>query len=224
MNSLSQASTFNASGVNFLSDGNFEEARNAFTNAIHLVKREIAVLQAPSRKRQDPAFPLEAELFQVYNSDNDQSPVFNQSIVIRQPADEALKNESTVQLYSGVIIYNMALTYHIEATETNYEGKRRKSEQLYEMALKLLLSDRSQSSCQQHVSILLPLACCTNLAQLRIGRGSDETAQECLDVAARLISALKAGSANFLNEPMVQGLILSAFFLRSQLIQAAPAA
>jgi hypothetical protein len=97
-------------------------------------------------------------------------------------ASETLPSEDTIQVYSSVLILNIALAYHRKGVSGN-EASLAMAEQMYGMVIKLL------SDCEhnQGVALVAKLASMNNLSLLQRNQGYHNLAQQGFQYLGDLI-------------------------------------
>lgn len=230
MSLMQQAVDLNSHGVKLLSSKhrNYEGAVKAMSHSISLMKQELTTMAGSDHSTTSAnVSEVTSAAIKIVNlsedaiGESDEDIVFNQAISISYKEGDHIATEQDIQVYSGAVIYNIALANHHQAIHQCYKTKGlsvaagKKAEKLYDTAIKLLSSRSFLNRSQERASVLVQLACCNNLAQLRFHYGAEDSARECLDVASSILAMTDQSAALVFNEPVVQGLILSAFFLRT---------
>jgi hypothetical protein len=215
MEFFAQAARLNNQGVTALLEGDDKAAVPALTQSIKMMKQEMS---RPSNSNMKKSVTLsddcEHSTVELPGFQGAQtSYIFTEAITIPENGDQS---ELHTHIYSAVVIFNLALTFHREGKNGKIESMV-KAQKLYTMVLKIL-----NNQCMNRVAVIAKLASINNLSQIRFDCGEYELAREGLDH----VSAFIRGSGNtknaMLEEPEIQGLLMNVLLLKEPVI--APAA
>lgn len=124
-----------------------------------------------------------------------------------ETAEQSSVNEIELNLYSAVVIFNLALAYQASSCHTVYASK---AEKLYCMVLRLLDDD----TCRHiRIAFLMKLASMSHLAHIRYYTGFPNGAREQMRRLTYFVRRMTSQAA-VLQEPAVQGLLLNALVLK----------
>ena len=246
MESILEAQQLNNQGVKALERGDDESALTSLAKAIRILKQQIASAPNPeddavdedSKKMSFASSAQHSTVMLPEMGEQHQSFIFNEALNLSRPPGSQYDEELTehdVHVYTGVVIFNLALAHHRRGKDgqvaTGRGGCLTKADKLYGMALKVLAHDFTNS-----VSVLVKLASINNMAEIRFEMGDNDSArtglqllskllQQCSDStlsnSTRSMSSSIADSPMF-QEPQIQGLLMNVLLLRAPKV--APAA
>jgi hypothetical protein len=238
--SIPRAIQLNNDGVSALMEGNENLAIASLSQSIRLLKQELAVrytsgcaAKLASHKKghgsnaSDESFtvnpiqePSNTTTIQLpEREEQHQSFLFNEALTIgacTSDDDEDNCTAQDIQIYTGAVIFNLALSYHRKADQ----GSLTKADKLYTMVLKLLVDDFTS-----RVSVLVKLASINNIAQIRFQSGNFVSAAAGLDhltsfmrgsaMAASADSSSGAMSSRpMFQEAQIKGLLMNVLLLK----------
>ena len=249
MEAIFQAQKLNNEGVEAMKRGDEAVAVTSLAKAIKLLKQNVASSSTPTNNS-NPASDDDDEndtkktsscLSQAQHytvalpemGDEQQSFIFNEAIIVSTPSpyddeDEEVSEEH-VHVYTGIVIFNLALAHHRKAKSSQITTGRcgclTKADKLYGMALKILGHDFSNT-----ISVLVKLASINNMAVIRFEMGDSERAksglqhlskmlQQCSDLTPNMSCAT---DSPMFQEPQIKGLLMNVLLLRAPRV--APAA
>jgi hypothetical protein len=212
MNFLKQeALRLNNEGVMLLQLENREQqAMTCLTQSLNMVKHLLAKTTSDdSTSSSNPlnkALNIQPTAHSLPNLEDCKSFIYCSLLVFSLDEAETVPSEDTLQVYSAVIILNIALAYHRKGVSGN-EACLAKAEKLYVMVTKLL------SGCEnnQGIALVAKLASINNLSLLRHSQGDYNFSQEgfqylgdLMDVAGENLTRSSLCSAQ-----MYQGMLLN---------------
>jgi hypothetical protein len=213
MNSLKQkALRLNNEGVMLLLLENREhQAMTCLMQSLNMVKHLLATTTSDdSRSSSNPfnkAQNIQLTAHSLPNLLQDSNGfIYCSLLAFSLEEAETVPSEDTLQIYSAVIILNIALAYHRKGVSGNVACLA-KAEKMYVMVTKLL------SGCEnnQGIALVAKLASINNLSLLRHSRGDYNFSQEgfqCLgdlmDVAGQNLTR-----SSLCNAQMYQGMLLN---------------
>jgi hypothetical protein len=215
MDFFAQAARLNNQGVTALLEGNDKAAVATLTRSIKMMKQEMS---KPSNSDMKKSATLSDDCehstveFPGFQGAHE-SYLFTEAITIPENGD---RSELDTQIYTAVVIFNLALTVHREGKNGKIEFMD-KAQKLYTMALKIL-----NNQCMNRVAVIVKLASINNLSQIRFDCGEYELAREGLDHVSAFMRASGNTNNAMLVEPEIQCLLMNVLLLKAPVI--APAA
>jgi hypothetical protein len=215
MDFFAQAARLNNQGVTALLEGDDKAAVVALTQSIKMMKQAMSKpSNSDMKKSATLSDDCEHSTVELPGFQGDlESYLFTEAITIPENGDQS---ELDTQIYSAVVIFNLALPVHREGKNGKIESMV-KAQKLYTMVLKIL-----NNQCMNRVAVIVKLASINNLSQIRFDCGEYELAREGLDHVSAFMRA--SGNANnaMLEEPEIQALLINVLLLKAPVI--APAA
>jgi hypothetical protein len=210
-----QAARLNNHGVTALLEGDDKAAVAALTQSIKMMKQDMS---KPSNSDMKKSITLsddcEHSTVELPGFQGAQEAfIFTEAITIPENGDQS---ELDTQIYSAVVIFNLALTFHREGKNGKIKSMV-KAQKLYTMVLKIL-----NNQCMNRVAVIAKLASINNLSQIRFDCGKYELAREGLDHVSAFLRASGNTNNTMLEEPEIQGLLINVLLLKAPVI--APAA
>ena len=190
MESTSIAS-LNAQAVAMLRQGDYQQANSLLAQALHGVLAKISGLPCPDKLNESESLldsDRSADAFlsvrlddHTYNPEDSKVLLFyNHAFVIRGDDDQILVSKQREGWLSAVLLYNMAMSYHLMATTTSSQQCH-----FYNTALKLYASAwsllTSEFPIQSNDTMLLTMALLNNKAHLHACFHDAEKAFICLE-------------------------------------------
>jgi hypothetical protein len=226
MNSLKQeALRLNNEGVMLLLlESREQHAMNCLTQSLNMVKHLLAKTTSDdSRSSSNPlnkALKIQPTAHSLPNLQYSNGFIYCSLLAFSlEKAEETVPSEDNIQVYSALIILNIALAYHRRGVSGN-EACLAKAENMYVMVTKLL------SDCEnnQGIALVAKLASINNLSLIRHSRGDYNFSRDgfqylgdLMDVAGENLTRSSLCSAQ-----MYQGMLLN--ILCVVRLDAAPAA
>jgi hypothetical protein len=228
MDIIQRAITLNNDAVQALVDGNDARAAESLTRAIKIFKDELSKPPQVSLPEDSSYFvadesspsstTLTVQLPELHQEQ--QSFLFNQALKLPEHSvngeNRPTVSESDLHVYTGAVIFNLALAHHRKGMNSGQGALLIKSEKLYSMILKLLSDDDHNTS---RIAILVKLATVNNLAQRCFESGDFEQARQGL---GHLSSTFRIKSLSFLQEDNIKELLMNVLLLKPPKV--APAA
>jgi hypothetical protein len=218
MSIFAQAARLNNQGVTALLEGGDKAAVAALTESIKMMKQELS--RPPSNSDMKKSATLsddwcEHSIVELPHFQRAQeSYLFTAAISIPENGDQS---EVDTQIYSAVVIFNLALAVHRGDMNGKIESMA-KAQKLYTMVLKVL----NKNQCMSRVAVIVKLASINNLSQIRFDCGEYELAREGLDHLSVFMRASGNTNNAMLEEPEIQCLLMNVLLLKAPVI--APAA
>jgi hypothetical protein len=138
-----------------------------------------------------------------------ESYLFTEAITIPEHGDQS---EVDTQIYSAVVVFNLALAVHREGKNGKIESMA-KAQKLYTVLI---------NQCMHRITVIAKLAAINNLSQIRFDCGEYERAREGLDHISAFMRASSNTNQTMLEAPEIQGLLMNVLLLKAPVI--APAA
>jgi hypothetical protein len=216
MEFFAQAARLNNQGVTALLEGDDKAAVAALTQSIKMMKQAMSKpSNSDMKKSATLSDDCEHSTVELPGFQGDlESYIFTEAITIPENGDQS---ELDTQIYSAVVIFNLALTVHREGKNGKIESMVKKAQKLYTMVLKIL-----NNQCMNRVAVIAKLASINNLSQIRFDCGEYELAREGLDRVSAFLRASGNTNNAMLEEPEIQGLLINVLLLKAPVI--APAA
>jgi tetratricopeptide (TPR) repeat protein len=211
MTLFAEASDLNNRAVVALIEGDDQFAIQSMTEAIKILKQELAKPATPYEAIKSTEAP-EFKTVEIpdLRSGDDHHEVFNQAIHVPCTGDES---QLDAHVYSAAVIFNLALAHHRGALQGN-EEYRKKAVKLYTMVLRVL----DDSLIEFRAAVMVKLATINNLAQIQFANGDYEAAREGL---SHLSNFVRVANGEVLAEPQVRGLLMSVLLIREPKVAAA---
>ena len=221
MNTFAQAARLNNQGVAALLEGKDMAAVAALTRSIKMMKKEIFLKPASSahsdimKKSATLSDDCEYSAVELPGFQGaKESYLFTGAIAIPENGDQS---ESNTQIYSAVVVFNLALAVHREGKNGKIESMA-KAQKLYTVILEVL-----NNQCMNRVAVIVKLAAINNLSQIRFDCGEYyELAREGLDHLSAFMRAGGNTNRAVLEKPEIQGLLMNVLLLKEPVF--APAA
>jgi hypothetical protein len=216
MEFFAQAARLNNQGVTALLEGDDKAAVAALTQSIKMMKQDMS---KPSNSDMKKSITLSDDCehstveLPGFRGGAQESYIFTEAITIPENGE---RSELDTQIYSAVVIFNLALTVHREGKNGKIESMV-KAQKLYTMVLKIL-----DNQCMNRVAVIAKLASINNLSQIRFDCGEYELARQGLDHVSAFLRASGNTNNAMLEEPEIQGLLINVLLLKAPVI--APAA
>ena len=219
-----QAAELNNEGIRSLVEGKSTKGLDSLTNAIKLMKRELAQQKDDDSCASDDSSTSSSDDIGIstvklpmsslasgsyHHHDHSSSCLFDEVFLI--PLSSSRRQD--IHFYSAAIIFNLALAHHLIGTKS-YQVK---AEKLYSMILKLLGSSMMES----RTAVLVKLASIHNLAQLRLDCGDYEKFSEGLTHVSQIMGNSVVESM-IEDDAAIQGLLMNVLLLKAPKV--APAA
>jgi hypothetical protein len=214
MNSLIQeAQRLNNEGVRLLLSGNREQqAVTCLKESLNMFKHLLAIASDDdSRTSSSPpsnmALNIQLLAHSLPNLQDYNSFIYCSLLAFSvAEASETLPTEETIQVYSAVVILNIALAYHRKGVSGN-EASMARAEKMYDTVAKLL------SGCENNegYALVAKLAAMNNLSVLQQSRSDYSLSQEGFQYLGDLIDV--AGDnlerSSLCSAQMYQGMLLN---------------
>jgi hypothetical protein len=218
MDLFAQAACLNNQGVAALLEGNDKAAVAALTQSIKMMKQEMSSRPSNSDSKKsttlsDDCEHSTAELPGFQGAQ--ESYLFTEAIIIPETGNQSVVN---TQIYSAVVVFNLALAVHREGKNGKIESSMAKAQKLYTLASKVL----NKNQCMNRVAVIVKLASINNLSQIRFDCGEYELARKGLHHLSAFMRASGNTNNAMLEEPGIQCLFMNVLLLKAPVI--APAA
>jgi tetratricopeptide (TPR) repeat protein len=208
------AAVYNAIGIKFLLEGNHFHALDMFKEAARLIQTEgrisrrnavscctstYACNPTPLIAKQECDHGMEDSSSTFHTSSTRPYPMFARTtldgescFIFCDPIDiEYTEKLRTCARDSAIVLYNMALTYHLLNVPTHQkERTRRHALLLYELSYNIALQDLDDETSTRIISVTL-----NNMAQIELELGNFKEAQGCLDDLKEYLMSLKEPSS-----------------------------
>lgn len=218
MSLFSEAAHLNNQAVVALTQGDDLFAIQSMTEAIKLMKQELASRQQQNSEETDEdkllvndmnSLALGSELKTVEIPDicccaDDHHEIFNQAIHVPCTGSES---DIDVHVYSGAVVFNLALAHHKQALRDSNRHLEQKAIKLYGMVLRFI----DDTLVDLPTALMVKLAAINNLTQLQFANGGYEEARQGLEQVSGFV---KYASGEVLAQPKVQGLLMNVLMIR----------
>ena len=218
MSLFQQAAALNNRGVTALRSGDYAIATSSMGQAVQLLQTELVSSRSPSSSyddmdtgdsssmKVDDSSSMVAQRYLTqkvsipcFDTDDTGVP-FQQAVFI--PVDISSPSEIDLTIYSAVVIFNLALAFHVQSTGEGSFMKDvmlliNKADKLYSMVLKLV----DEKTMVNHTALIVKLACVNNLSQLRYHMMMDDE-DDAETISSR--EGLKQISHWFMRQPSHQ--------------------
>jgi hypothetical protein len=210
---IQEAQRLNNEGVRLLLLENREQqAVTYLTQSLNMVKHLLAIVSDDnSRSSSNPSnVAINSELLahSLPNLQDSESFICCSLLAFSvAEASEALPSEDTIQVYSAVIILNIALAYHRKGVSGS-EASVARAKKLYGMVTKIL------SGCDNNkgVALVAKLAAVNNLSLLQHSQGEYNSSQQGFQYLRDLIDVASEdleGSPLLHSTKMYEGMLLN---------------
>lgn len=210
-----EAARLNNDGVTALIEGDEATSIDVLMSTVKMMKQYIAssdqTFSLASGSGNSPDCFESFSFVEIPSKMNDGHFFFHQAI--KMPCDEEIFSPLDVYVFSAAVIFNLALSHHIQGAE-NIKA-RKKAEKLYATIMNVL-DDRV---VHMQSALLLKLSCINNMAHIRLENGEFDQIQDAL--VGELEALVKSTDKHLLEGPEVQELLMSVLLLEKPKFAAA---
>jgi hypothetical protein len=210
MSLYQQAAQLNNQGIVSLLKGDHCSAIHSMSEAIKVMKGALSAPPGTNTPMKCRNVMYETRSIEISSLESSDTIVFSQAIRLPDSDEEREPGEVEMNVYSGAIIFNLALAHHFRGDKTSLA----RAEKFYGLVIKVL----NRNMLHMHTALIVKLACINNLSQMRYSKGEYERVSEGFIQVAGFIQQNEA----VVNEPEVQGLLMSVLLLKAPTV--APAA
>jgi hypothetical protein len=212
MNSIKYACSLNNQGVDLLVSGELSRATIVFESAVGLLKEAVHDTETSSYIGMDQScdvasLPFCESISTVAGLNRLHCYVYDHGIVI--PANGNGETQVMISLYIAIVLFNLALASHCEATAIGRAKSLKKASVLYSLAVQLLARCAMPEITSTTTLTLLAL---NNKAQIHYDQGEYVQHADCMKYVSKILGNGHVFPVTLKHED-IEGLLLNVMLL-----------